>query len=109
MTDLDTDSEFLRHLSRIADALEKHSPTDPTAADVVPAEAYVWNRASRRLVAVPKINRVNLRLLRGVDHQRDSLLSNTIAFVRGFAANNACCGVPEAPASRRWSRPFMAR
>jgi len=89
MTDPDTDSEFLRHLSRIADALEKYSPSDPTAADVEPAEAYVWNRASRRLVAVAKVNRVDLRLLCGVDHQRDSLLSNTIAFVRGFAANNA--------------------
>ena len=89
MTHSDTDSEFLRQLSRIADALEKHSPTDPTDADIVPAEAYVWNRASRRLVAVPKVNRVDLRLLRGIDHQRDSLLSNTIAFVRGFAANNA--------------------
>jgi len=89
MTDSDTDSEFLRHLSRIADALEKYSPTDPTVADMEPAGAYVWNHASRRLVAVARVNRVDLRLLCGVDHQRDSLLSNTIAFVRGFAANNA--------------------
>jgi len=89
MTVSDTDSEFLRHLSRIADALEKYSPTDPTVADMEPAGAYVWNHASRRLVAVARVNRVDLRLLCGVDHQRDSLLSNTIAFVRGFAANNA--------------------
>ena len=89
MTDKDTDSEFLHHLARIADALEKHSPTDPTAADVEPADAYVWNSSHRRLVAIAKVNRVDLRLLCGVDHQRDSLLSNTIAFVRGFAANNA--------------------
>ena len=89
MTDSAIDSEFLRHLSRIADALEKHSPTDPTIADVEPAEAYVWNHTSRRLAAVTRVNRVDLRLLCGVDHQRDSLLSNTIAFVRGFAANNA--------------------
>jgi len=89
MTVSDTDSEFLRHLSRIADALEKYSPTDPTVADMEPAGAYVWNHASRLLVAVARVNRVDLRLLCGVDHQRDSLLSNTIAFVRGFAANNA--------------------
>jgi hypothetical protein len=89
MTVSDTDSEFLRHLSRIADALEKYSPTDPTVADMEPAGAYVWNHASRRLAAVARVNRVDLRLLCGVDHQRDSLLSNTIAFVRGFAANNA--------------------
>ena len=89
MTDTNTDSEFLRHLARIADALEKHSPTDPTAADMESAEAYVWNSSTRRLTAIARVNRVDLRLLCGVDHQRDSLLSNTIAFVRGFAANNA--------------------
>ena len=89
MTNPDTDSEFLHHLARIADALEKHNPTDPTSADIAPADAYVWNHATRRLAAVKTVNRVDLRLLCGIDHQRDTLLSNTIAFVRGFAANNA--------------------
>ena len=89
MTNPDTDSEFLHHLARIADALEKHNPTDPTPADIAPADAYVWNHATRRLAAVKAVNRVDLRLLCGIDHQRDTLLSNTIAFVRGFAANNA--------------------
>ena len=89
MTQPDTDNEFLRHLERIANALEKFSPTDPTPEDMEPGSAYVWNRATRRLNAVRKINRIDLRLLCGVDYQRDNLLSNTIAFVRGFAANNA--------------------
>ena len=89
MTDPDTDKTFLEHLARIADALEKHSPTDPSPADIEPATAYVWNRAKRRLIPVQKVNRVDLRLLCGIDHQRDTLLSNTIAFVRGFPANNA--------------------
>ena len=89
MTKPDTDNEFLRHLERIANALEKFSPTDPTPEDMEPGSAYVWNRATRRLNAVRKINRIDLRLLCGVDFQRDNLLSNTIAFVRGFAANNA--------------------
>ena len=84
----DTDNEFLRHLERIANALEKFSPTDPTPEDMEPGSAYVWNRATRRLNAVRKINRIDLRLLCGVDYQRDNLPS-TIAFVRGFAANNA--------------------
>ena len=89
MTKPDTDNEFLRHPERIANALEKFSPTDPTPEDMEPGSAYVWNRATRRLNAVRKINRIDLRLLCGVDYQRDNLLSNTIAFVRGFAANNA--------------------
>jgi len=89
MTDTDTDKTFLQHLARIADALEKHSPIDPSPEDIEPASAYVWNRARRRLVPVKKVNRVDLRLLCGIDHQRDTLLSNTIAFVRGYPANNA--------------------
>jgi len=89
MTDTETDSQFLRHLARIADALEKHSPTDPSPDEIEPATAYVWNRARRRLNPVKKVNRVDLRLLCGIDQQRDTLLSNTIAFVRGLPANNA--------------------
>ena len=89
MTNSDTDSKFLEHLERIANALEKHSPTDPTPKDLEPASAYVWNRARRRLTPVTKVNRVDLRLLCGIDYQRDTLLSNTIAFVRGLPANNA--------------------
>ena len=89
MTQPDTDNEFLRHLERIANALEKFSPTDPKAEDMEPGSAYVWNHGTRRLNVVHKINRIDLRLLCGVDYQRDNLLSNTIAFVRGFAANNA--------------------
>ena len=88
-TDSDTDTEFLLHLARIADALEKFSPTDPVPADLPDADAYVWNHARRRMMPVNKVNRIDLRLLCGVDQQRDMLLSNTIAFVRGFAANNA--------------------
>ena len=49
----------------------------------------MWNKARRRLSPVASINRVELRLLCGIDQQRDMLLSNTIAFVRGFPANNA--------------------
>ena len=62
MTDTDTDTTFLQHLARIADALEKHSPTDPSHEDIEPAAAYVWNRAKRRLTPVKKVNRVDLPL-----------------------------------------------
>ena len=71
MTNSDNDSKFLEHLERIANALEKHSPTDPTPADLEPASAYVWNRARRRLTPVTKVNRVDLRLLCGIDYQRE--------------------------------------
>ena len=85
----DQDHQFLNTLARSADALEARHPPDPDPADLPMAEAYVWNKARRRLSPVASINRVELRLLCGIDQQRDMLLSNTIAFVRGFPANNA--------------------
>jgi predicted AAA+ superfamily ATPase len=85
----DQDHKFLNTLARIADALEARHPPDPDPANLPMAEAYVWNKARRRLSPVASINRVELRLLCGIDQQRDMLLSNTIAFVRGFPANNA--------------------
>ena len=85
----DQDQQFLHMLARIADALEARHPPDPDPANLPMADAYVWNKANRRLSPVDSINRVELRLLCGIDQQRDMLLSNTIAFVRGFPANNA--------------------
>ena len=85
----DQDHQFLNTLARIADALEARHPPDPDPADLPMAEAYVWNKARRRLSPVASINRVELRLLCGIDQQRHMLLSNTTAFVRGFPANNA--------------------
>ena len=85
----DQDHQFLHMLARIADALEARQPPDPDPANLPMADAYVWSKAKRRLSPVDSINRVELRLLYGIDQQRDMLLSNTIAFVRGFPANNA--------------------
>jgi len=85
----DQDHQFLHMLARIADALEARHPPDPDPANLPMADAYVWNKAKRRLSPVDSINRVELRLLCGIDQQRDMLLSNTIAFVRRFPANNA--------------------
>ena len=85
----DQDHQFLNTLARIADALESRNPPDPDPAQLPQADAYVWNRTRRRMTPVERVNRVELRLLCGIDQQRDTLLSNTIAFVRGFAANNA--------------------
>ncbi|MBT8407998.1 MAG: ATP-binding protein, partial [Alphaproteobacteria bacterium] len=42
-----------------------------------------------RLVPVPKVNRVDLDLLVGIDRARDTLLANTRQFAQGQGANNA--------------------
>ena len=76
-------------LRRIADALERLSPRPPAAADLNAADAFVWHPDGRRLVPVPKVNRVEMGLLRGIDRVRDVLMDNTERFAKGLPANNA--------------------
>jgi predicted AAA+ superfamily ATPase len=76
-------------LRRIAEALERLSPRVPTAADLSAAEAFVWHPDGRQLVPVPKVNRVDMSLLRGIDRVRDVLMDNTERFAKGLPANNA--------------------
>ena len=88
MSNFDDDRLF-QQMKRIADALERKWPPLPNSADLVPAEAYVWHSDIRQLLPVHKVNRLALKLLRGVDEQRDLLMANTIAFANRLPANNA--------------------
>ncbi|MDZ4737587.1 MAG: ATP-binding protein [Rhodospirillaceae bacterium] len=83
------DDDLTPLLLRIADALERLAPPPPRGDDLGKAEAYVWHARESRLEAVPRVNRVDLALLRGIDHARDILLRNTRQFAEGYPANNA--------------------
>src|SRR5438270_2098547 len=76
-------------LRRIAEALERLSPRAPATADLSAADAFVWHPDGRRLVPVPKVNRVDMSLLRGIERVRDMLMDNTERFAKGLPANNA--------------------
>ncbi|SFN85951.1 hypothetical protein SAMN04487859_11030 [Roseovarius lutimaris] len=76
-------------MERIAAALERISPAPMEAPDFARADAFVWHVSPDRLVAVPRVNRVEMQLLVGVDRARDTLLENTLQFARGLPANNA--------------------
>jgi uncharacterized protein len=76
-------------LRRIADALDRLAPPRPAALDAEAADAFVWQAGARRLSPVPRVNRVDIGLLRGIDRVRDTLLDNTTRFARGLPANNA--------------------
>ena len=82
-------ADILSQLTRIADALERRHPSNMTPESLPAAAAYVWQSDIRQLVPVSKVNGLEISLLKGIDEQRDSLLSNTIGFVQGFPANNA--------------------
>lgn len=76
-------------LARIAEALERIAPAPLQAPDFSAADAFVWHVSPDRLEPVPKVNRVALDLLVGIDRSRETLLDNTERFARGLPANNA--------------------
>jgi predicted AAA+ superfamily ATPase len=75
-------------LTRIAGALERLSPPPQPAPDLGAAEAFVWHTGPDRLEPVPRVARVDIGLLVGVDRARDVLLANTRQFAKGYPANN---------------------
>jgi predicted AAA+ superfamily ATPase len=74
---------------RIANALERLAPPPPRAPDFTAADAFIWHPAGRTLAPVPRVNRVDMSLLKGIDRMRDILVENTERFARGLPANNA--------------------
>lgn len=84
-----SDSELAPLLRRIAEALEALAPAPAADAALDSAEGFIWHADGARLEAVPRINRLDLALLKGIDSVRDILLDNTRRFARGLPANNA--------------------
>jgi uncharacterized protein len=76
-------------LERISGALDRMAPPGAPIADLDAADAFVWQAAARRLEPVKRVNRVEMRLLKGIDRMRDTLLENTERFAKGLPANNA--------------------
>jgi uncharacterized protein len=76
-------------IERIAAALERLAPAPQPAPDFDVADAFVWHVEPDRLQPVPKVSRVSVDLLIGVDRSRDTLLANSRQFAKGLPANNA--------------------
>src|SRR5215813_5785719 len=80
---------------RIADALEAiaahlaaNAPSPLASEPFADADAFVWH-PDGRLTKVPRVSRVELGLLKGIDRMRDILIENTERFADGLPANNA--------------------
>jgi predicted AAA+ superfamily ATPase len=82
-------SNDLALLERIAQALERLSPSPAQPPQWQAAEGFVWDPAHRTLQPLNRIARVPLTLLKGIDRQRDLLTANTERFANGYPANNA--------------------
>ena len=76
-------------LARVAEALERLAPARQANLDPTTADAFVWRPETEDLTPVPKVSRVAIDLLVGIDPVRDVLLENTLRFASGMPANNA--------------------
>lgn len=71
----------MAHLSAGTPAPETTDPFDG-------ADAFVWH-PDGRLSPVPRVSRVEISLLKGIERMRDILIENTERFSDGLPANNA--------------------
>ena len=75
-------------LEAIAGHLSAASPAGGKPELFGAADAFVWH-PDGRLAPVPRVSRVDLGLLKGIDRMRDILIENTERFADGLPANNA--------------------
>jgi len=84
----ETAQQILAELARLSRAVESLAPAPCPENNFDAAECFVWNADTHYLVPVSKPNRINIGLIKGVDHVRDILVDNTRRFARGLPANN---------------------
>ena len=83
-----TDERIATALEAILAHLSAGAPAPETADPFDGADAFVWH-PDGRLSPVPRVSRVEIGLLKGIDRMRDILIENTERFSDGLPANNA--------------------
>jgi uncharacterized protein len=83
------DQRLFDLVTRIAEALDRLAPPPPPPLSLDGADAFVWHPTPAHLAPVPRVSRVDIALLKGVERQKQILLDNTQRFASGFSANNA--------------------
>jgi uncharacterized protein len=86
--ELETSERIAHALESIAAHLSAASPKSSGADSLDHADAFVWH-PDGRLAPVPRVSRVDIGLLKGIDRMRDILIENTERFADGLPANNA--------------------
>ena len=75
-------------LETIATHLASAAPASAGGEALHQADAFIWH-PDGRLSPVPRVSRVDIALLQGIDRMRDILIENTERFADGLPANNA--------------------
>lgn len=86
MADLDPIAD---RLDTLLSLLERLVPAPVESPRFDEASAFLWEGDSEQIVTIADVNRIDLSLLKGIDHVRDILLTNTRRFAAGLPANNA--------------------
>ncbi|MCF6321798.1 MAG: ATP-binding protein [Rhizobiaceae bacterium] len=76
-------------IDRLLDLVERMAPPQVPAISLEDANAFVWQEDKGALTPVKDVNRVEMVLLKGIDHVGSILVENTKRFTAGHAANNA--------------------
>ena len=84
----DTADRIAEALEAIAAHVSAAAPMPHSAETFGGADAFVWH-PDGRLAPVPRVSRVDLGLLKGIEQVRDILIENTERFADGLPANNA--------------------
>jgi predicted AAA+ superfamily ATPase len=84
----DTLKSVADRLDRLIALIERAVPPARPEFNPDAADAFIWQASTGTLQPVPKVNRVEMVLLKGVDRVRDILVENTDRFARGLPANN---------------------
>jgi len=82
-------NKILEQLTRIADGLDRLAPAPSIEPDLEGGTAFVWNAEKNVLRPIPRVNYVDMGMLKGIDRVKDILIDNTLRFAKGFPANNA--------------------
>jgi len=83
------ESKILVALERIANSLEILAPQPRSAETNDTATAFIWNPEGGFLSHVERVNRLDIKLLKGIDRSMSTLFDNTKRFALGLPANNA--------------------
>lgn len=81
-----TDQALNPLLARIADALERLAPPATLAVDWLAHPAYVWSDSGTR--GVEKLESPPLHLLKGIDSQKERVVTNVARLAAGHAAHD---------------------
>ncbi|MFN3623127.1 MAG: ATP-binding protein [Hyphomicrobium sp.] len=86
---MNDEAALIARIERLAAALERLTPPTAAVPDFEATEAFLWHADAGRFEPVGQVNRLPLKLLKGVGNVAPQLVENTEHFARRLPANNA--------------------